>query len=184
MVVFDATTLMLLWRPDAPAPVNPESGKRLDHAKVRIEYLIKELEDKREKIIIPTPAISEILVRAGKSGADIVELINSTAVFRPAPFDMKAAVEVAAMTFGELNNKDRKKRSDKTIAKTKYDRQIFAIAVVENAHTIYSDDEDIERLCAKRGMSCVKTYELPLPPENKQQTMNFDVQSGGDGDGQ
>jgi hypothetical protein len=34
---------------------------------------------------------------------------------------------------------------------------------VNGAHTIYSDDEDVEKFAKRCGIAVVKTWELPLP---------------------
>ena len=60
MVVIDATMLMPLLRPDIPIPGGP-SGTPIEKAKERIDHLVKELERDKTKIIVPTPALSEIL---------------------------------------------------------------------------------------------------------------------------
>jgi hypothetical protein len=70
MVVFDATTLLYLFDPEAKAPTDPETGSPVTRVKERIEFLVSELEKRREKIIVPTPALSELLVRAGDAGPE------------------------------------------------------------------------------------------------------------------
>ncbi len=45
MVVFDSSILLLLIHPDAKPPNDPSTGKPLEHAKQRIEYLIKTLSE-------------------------------------------------------------------------------------------------------------------------------------------
>ena len=98
MVVFDATILLpLFWR-DAPPPIDPRTEKPVQRFRSRIDYLIQVLEKDRTKIIIPTPALSEVLVRGGNAGPDYVTQISSSKAFRVAPFDQRAAVELAAMT--------------------------------------------------------------------------------------
>ena len=64
MVVFDATILLALLQSDCPPPRHPETNEPIDSFRERIDYLIKRLDKDKEKIIIPTPALSEILVRA------------------------------------------------------------------------------------------------------------------------
>ena len=51
--------------------------------------------------------------------------------------------------------------------KAKFDEQIMAIAIVEGAATIYSDDADIVKL-APEGMEVIGLAALPLPPEDAQ----------------
>jgi hypothetical protein len=68
MVVFDAATLLLLLRPDAGRPLDPATGTPVERVEERMAYLVQRLEKARSKILIPTPALSEVLVRAGAAG--------------------------------------------------------------------------------------------------------------------
>lgn len=63
MVAFDATIMSLLIYPNSKAPKDP-SGKPVTRCQERIEHLIQTLQEKKEKILIPTPALSEVLVVA------------------------------------------------------------------------------------------------------------------------
>jgi hypothetical protein len=146
VVVIDATNLLLMLRPGTPVPPD-SSGALIDKPKERIEYLVQRLDKAKAKLIIPTPALSEALVRAGAAASQqIIEDLQKYAVFQIEPFDTRAALEVAAMTRSAISRGNKRGRSSATWAKVKYDRQIVAIAKVCGATTIYSDDEDIEAL--------------------------------------
>jgi hypothetical protein len=99
MVVFDATTLLYLLDPEAKAPTDPETGEPVTRVKDRIAFLVRELEKRKEKIIVPTPALSELLVRADQAGPAYLDLLNRQAAFKIVDFDQRAAVEVAAATY-------------------------------------------------------------------------------------
>ena len=140
MVVFDATILLpILWA-GVPVPNNPHTGELVERYRDRIDHLVAHLERSRAKIIIPTPALSEILVRAGAAAPDYLAQINSQSVFRIVAFDERAAVEVAAMTKSAIDSGDKRDGVDGTWNKIKYDRQIVAIAKIEGATALYSDD--------------------------------------------
>ena len=98
MPVFDATALLHFLEPQAPAPIDPETNEPLTDAKARIDFLIDTLEDQGETIIIPTPALSEVLVHADAAGPEYLKILNNTRCFRVEPFDERAAVELAVMT--------------------------------------------------------------------------------------
>lgn len=66
--VFDATALLHFLEPDARAPVDPATDKPVADAKTRIDFPIETLEGRRETIVVPTPALSEVLVHAGAAG--------------------------------------------------------------------------------------------------------------------
>lgn len=168
MVVIDATTLLLLLRPGTPIPADA-NGLPIDRAQERIEHLVSQLDKSRTKIIIPTPALAEALVRAGTQGSqELIEKLQKFAVFRIEPFDVRAAAEVAAMSRDALAKGNKRGKSDATWAKVKYDRQIVAIAKVNGATTIYSDDSDIRTLGQSVKISVVSVADLPLPPEKAQ----------------
>jgi hypothetical protein len=85
MVVFDASVLLLLLDPDSSPPRDPKTNKPVEHTKGRIEHLIVSLERQREKVIIPTPVLSEVLVRAGTAGPAYLEELNRSARFKIVP---------------------------------------------------------------------------------------------------
>jgi hypothetical protein len=55
----------------------------------------------------------------------------------------------------------------------KFDRQIVAIAKVEGAKVIYSNDEDIGRFSVRDNLEVVRLDQLPSPPENQQAELLF-----------
>ncbi len=171
MVAFDATTLLLLLSPNVPPPRDPTTNQPVQFAKERIDSLVAHLEKEKTKIIIPTPALSEILVRAGRAGPEYLEKISTSAAFKVVPFDIRAAVEVAAMTQQAIQQGDKRSGIEAPWAKIKYDRQIVAIAKVEQASVIYSDDDDVCKLAQAEKMKVVRISELPIPPDAAQRTL-------------
>ncbi len=170
MVVIDATTLMLLLRPGTPIP-NGQNGLPIDRPKERIEFLVQQLDKAGTNIVIPTPALSEALVRAGVIGSEeLIEKLQKFRVFRIEPFDLRSSIEVAAMSRDALAGGNKRGKADpmSTWAKIKFDRQIVAIAKVHGATTIYSDDGDIRALGERARIKVVSVADLPLPPQKDQ----------------
>jgi hypothetical protein len=131
----------------------------------------------KEKIVVPTPVLSEILVHAGPAMPRYLEVLNGTAAFRIAPFDQRAAIECALAIKDSLDRGGlRVDAADPatTRAKVKFDRQIVAIAKVEGAHTIYTDDDDAVAYARHAGIKTRRTAELDLPPEDPQHSLAFD----------
>lgn len=182
MVVFDATILLPILWPEVPPPIDANTGRPVTQFRDRIDYLVQTLETNKSKIILPTPALSEILVRAGDASSEYLTKISSASAFKIVPFDTRAAVEVAVMTRGSLNQRERLHRPNQTIAKLKYDRQIVAIAKVEGASVIYSDDDDIRKIAHAGGISVVRTSDLPLPPEDPQTSFIDELRGNGEKD--
>lgn len=176
MAVTDATTLMLLLRPDVGIPTGPGNVK-IDHPIERLKHLVDTLEKRREKIIIPAPALSEVLVRVtAKEAEKIVDYISTQSIFRVEPFGQRAAIEVAIMTRNSADGgkKPAKRDPQATWAKLKYDRQIVATALVVGATTIYSDDRDIRAIAKRAGIQVIGLADLELPPEDAQLKIPFE----------
>jgi predicted nucleic acid-binding protein len=168
MVVIDATALLLMLRPGTPVPPGP-NGIPVDRPKERIDYLIAQLDKTDTKIIIPTPALSEALVRAGAAASQqIVEHLQKWSAFQIQPFDTRAAIEVAAMTRSASGKGNKRGTSTAIWAKVKFDRQIVAIAKVAGATAIYSDDGDIKTLGKESKIDVIAIADLPLPPQDAQ----------------
>lgn len=168
MVIFDASILMFFFDENADSSV--------DRAKDRVEHLIDTLSDAGEKIIVPTPALSECLVYAGAAGPDYISILSKNASFRIAPFDVRAAIEAAIRTHDARQRGLRKGGAvDISKSKIKFDRQIAAIGVVEGATAMYSDDSNVCAYAREAGMKAFRLADLPLPPEDPQSSMEFNV---------
>lgn len=165
MVVFDATMMLILMRPDVNVPPDPKTSLPIEHAEARISGLVQELEKQKTKIIVPAPALSELLVRAGDSEQSLINTIQKSPVFRIAPFDTLAAIEVAAMTRQAMDNGDKRGGVDSIWAKIKYDRQIIAIAKVYGATAIYSDDNHIHTHGETAKIEVIRLSDLPVPKD-------------------
>ena len=132
------------------------------------------LSDAGEIVIIPTPALSEALVRADPAAAlRIIAELQKHAVFKIESFDSLAAIELATMTRDSLRRGRKKGDSAATWAKLKFDQQIVAIARVHQARVIYSDDGDIRAIAKRVGIDVIGVADLQLPPESAQ--MGFEL---------
>jgi predicted nucleic acid-binding protein len=129
----------------------------------RVNYLVETLEKGKTKIIVPTPALSEVLIGAGEAAPKYLEILSRSSRFKIVPFGDRAAVEAADAHRRAIDAGDKKEGADNW-AKVKYDRQIMAIAKVENADCIYSNDNDLVRMGQKDGMSVITLAQLPDPP--------------------
>lgn len=169
-VLFDTSVLLLAMHPDAALPIDPATQQPVEHARQRVDYLIRKLSKAREKVVIPSPVLAEILVHAGKSTNEYVQNFQQSP-FRIAPFDTRAAIECAD-AIHRYGIKGKGKENPR--AKIKFDRQIIAVAQVERAEAIYSDDEDIFKYGAQVGIKVIRSYELELDPEDRQRNLNLE----------
>lgn len=165
IVAFDASILVYVLDTLANAPIDPTTGKPVDRCHERVNHLLATLQQLNAKIIIPTPALAEVLVRASAGGPELLRILHLSKHFRISSFDEMAAIEFAARQADRLKSSDRHAAPGRT--KAKFDDQIVAIATVESVTTIYSDDGDITKLAAGR-FEVRKIKDIPLPPEPPQ----------------
>ena len=175
MVVFDATMLSMLLRPGTRAPLDPATGLPVEHAEVRIAELVTQLQKAKSVIIVPTPALSELLVKAGTAGPGILQAVQRSSAFRIEGFDIRAAVELAQMTNELGTAADKRAGIDAPWTKIKFDRQIIAIARVNRAESIYTDDEALITFAAMNDIPCVRVADLPIPASARQTELPFDA---------
>jgi hypothetical protein len=155
MVAFDASFLILTFDTDA---VSKEGGRLQE----RIDILLSDLQKSKTKIIIPTPALSEFLV---KCDPVFLQSIHKQATFRIAPFDEKAAIEAAILTKDAIRASDKRDPVQATTwSKIKFDRQIVAVAKVEGVDAIYSTDPDVAKHAQRAGVPCFGIADLPAAP--------------------
>lgn len=174
MVVIDATMLMLLFRPDVPARATDSKGKPIDHIPERVAYLVKTLESSKSRIVIPTPVLSELLVRiTAEETQRILDEINGAAVFRIEPFEIRAAIELAVMTRSALVTGGKKAGSSEPWAKVKFDRQIVAVAKVVQATTIYTDDGNLAATAKAVGIKPKTSKNRQSPKSRRRPTDDF-----------
>ena len=162
ILVVDSSALVLLVNPAASPPDDPATKSPVEHAKARVEHLIASL-GISDTIVIPTPVLAEVLVRAGEGAAGVLEAINGMARIKVRSYDVRAAVETAQMTLADIQAGDKKGGSGESWQKIKFDRQIIAIARVEGAELIYADDKGLTAFAKRLGMSVVSTWDLSVP---------------------
>ena len=155
--------IMLMLAPTAGIP-RDSKGNLITFPKERIDGLVEDLAKDKAKIIIPTPALSEALVRSGASAAAAhIAKLRQSKHFLIGAFDDRAALEVALWTKIALDGGDKKEGSDQTWAKVKYDRQIAAIAKVNGASVLYTNDENLRKFAMRRGLRVIGIEELQVP---------------------
>ncbi len=161
-VAFDASILIDLFNPHL-------KGDR----RAKLDHLVAELQKKRTKILIPTPALTELMVRAGKAREAIHQKLSGKSPFQITPFDSRAAMECALLLEDALNAGEKKQL---TKTKFKFDWQIVAIAASHDATVIYSDDADISRYGKRANLHVIKTDDLPLPASALQRSFDLPPQ--------
>jgi hypothetical protein len=182
MVVLDATTLLLLIAPSAKPPRNPTTGKPVERCKERLEFLLETLSSAGTRAVIPTPVLSEVLVGAGTAKNAYLTEITTSSAFMIAPFDVKAAVELAFLLDADGKQSKAKLTPQETWAKVKFDRQIVAVTKANDIHDIYTDDMSLSAVAEANGITVHHTWDLPLSPQKVQQELGLVVVPKGDDD--
>lgn len=168
MAVTDSTLLILMLDEKQDHIINTESGEKVDQVQKRIDYLLRTLGKNREKLIIPTPVLSEFLSGAEEAADTYLKILSGKSVVQTVPFDDRAAIELGEMNRDALADGDKKAGLDSPWQKVKFDRQIVAIAVTVGEKTIYTDDRNLTAVAVAAGMTAISIKELPLPPEDPQ----------------
>src|SRR5437879_5929458 len=117
-VAFDNSFLTLVF--------NRKSAASIPDAAELVDDLIESLEEHKAKIIIPTPVLTEVLLKTGPSGPTYIEVLKRFSCFQVKPFDEKCAVELAETLISSIAKKRTKKQVSH--AKITFDRQIVAVA--------------------------------------------------------
>jgi hypothetical protein len=156
MVVLDTTFLTWVFVPGAKHPKIADADKR-------VEYLLSDLSGRGDQIVIPTPALSELLIAVGKARNAIIKKITGDARFIVAPFDLRAAIELSLMINTAISKGDKKSGLKAPWTKVKFDRQIIAIAKVLRVSCVYSDDADVHTIGKQEGVSVKSIADIAAP---------------------
>lgn len=163
MAVFDSTTLLYVLDPEAGVPIDPQTKQPVAHAKERVNALIETFHRTRESVVVPTPVLSEVLVNAGSAAEEYVAMLGDNSRFRIAPFSQRAAIELSMMLKRAHEKGDWRAGTKVTRAEMKFDRQILAIARVEDESHIYTDDGPMAQFAEAEGFKVTATRNIPLP---------------------
>ena len=167
MKVLDTTALSVLFVPGAPL-CRKGTTIPIKHAKERLELLIERIVKNREQIIIPTPALSELLVKVPPDMVTpLLDQLNSSTWFRIEAFDSACAIELGLRIAKARATGDKREGLpiETPWAKVKFDRQIVAIAIVSGASEIISDDPDVKTIGERWGVKVISIEDLEIPPE-------------------
>jgi predicted nucleic acid-binding protein len=180
-VVFDASILLLAIDSKAKPPAHPDGPAHAGQAGDRVRYLLERLDALGAIAIIPTPALTELLTRAGAATTEILETLQRTHRVQIAAFDQRSAIECAVL-LAQPGGKRNRRQPAASWAKVKFDHQIIAIAKVHGATQIYSDDQDLKKLGTRAGMEVLGVWDLPARPDDPQGKLPLDTKADSDGE--
>jgi hypothetical protein len=108
MIVLDTTAASLLFVPNA---IPHHDGKPIKYARERLDSLIERIAKANEIIVIPTPVLSELVVKVHEKANELIKEIRTSPWFRIEPFDAAAAVELGLRTARAIADGDKREGS-------------------------------------------------------------------------
>jgi len=167
MIAFDANLWIVRFDPALRVPVDPSTGLEIDHAQLRVKHLISEAAKARQVLLIPTPVLSEVMIFTDARRFEMLAQINSSANLQVAPFDTKAAIELAEMNL-EIAKADKKFGSEAPYQKTKIDRHIVAICKANGCEVLFTTDRSLGNFATRFGLGVRHLADIPLPDDKRQ----------------
>lgn len=141
------------------------STKTEESILARLDHLLEKVAKADGVLILPTPAISELLVRTDEGTAAWLAALQRRSVVRVAPFDLRAAAECAMVhrLATAAGGKRHGTKKGEHYQKIKVDRQIAAIARVAGADVLITDDDNLIAVASFIGLQAMRPKELELP---------------------
>jgi hypothetical protein len=124
------------------------------------------LQQDGEIVLIPTPALSEVLAIVPDINA-CVQVLQSKGCFKIGNFGERAAVELALRLQAAIKDGDKFEGISAPWQKVKYDRQIIAICKVEGCSRIYSTDEHVHKHAARWKIPTLNLSDVKLTGQTK-----------------
>ena len=162
LVAFDNTIVSVLLFPDADLREGAEAVQ-VDRARERVDGVVQELAEAGEQVLIPTPALAEVLATPGCNIEEVLGTLRVSAYIRIGDFDLRAAVELAIRLRDATGRGDIREGLAITKSAMKFDRQIVAIALTNGARVLYSYDDAVRKFGEGCGLTVKRTSDLPIP---------------------
>lgn len=143
--------------------------------RLKLNYFVRRLEEQKCQMVVPMPALAEYLVGADIGGVEALNLLEKKTYVLAASFDRAAAYECSLLDRAAIQGGTGDKRDgvDAPWQKVKFDRQIVAIGKAHNVQLVITGDKGVKAAALRCGMSAMTVAELPLAPEDAQQTLNL-----------
>ena len=163
----DNTFLTLLMRPQSAVPESELGSYSQSDVPQLLSSLKADWNERRARVIIPTPVLAEVLV-AAESGMEVLNDISAFSQFDILPFCERCALELAIATRQALKDGDKRGGVKDVWQKVKLDMQIVAIAKANGATTLYTTDNAQAAFAKQMGIRHVKSLgDLVLPSQTE-----------------
>ena len=160
-VILDTAMLTLVLKPEAPPPLDPNTGAPVTEAHARIAGLLEQLSDENLRILIPAGVWTEFLATAGDKAEALAARVKHRGAFEVVPFDEVAAVEAAIDLRNALRDDDRTTTFVGSTQSIATDRQIAAIGKIRNV-TIYAASSDLVKIGQTMDVKVMPLWDLPV----------------------
>lgn len=165
MIVALDTNCLITW-----------SGARDDDPRrARLEHLLETISAASGRVVIATHCLAEYLVHLGPASTDWLANLERRRSVVVAAFDRRAAFECALMDRAAIRAGDKKAGRKDAWQRIKIDRQILAIAKVNGATQLVTDDEGLKKLAKAERLIVRSVAELELPESARQQKLKWEV---------
>jgi hypothetical protein len=154
--------------------LNPKARGSVPNAPAKVETLILDLSERGATIVIPTPVLTECLVKYGGTVQEGFEKLKKYSCFEIRPFDERAAIELAIALRGENKADAKAARKNATASKVQFDKQIVSIAKVQEVTVMYSDDDDLCAFAISLGMQARRLVDLPVVAIQQDLPLTYD----------
>lgn len=166
-VGFDNTMLSILLNPDGKIPDDPNTGAPVIEAKARAEAVVHVVQKQRRRIILPAPALAELLTAIGPDAQQYVNVVSRSRVFEVGNFDARCAAELALLNRDTFKAHDDREKLE-PYQKRKVDRQIIAICKAYGVTELYTDDRGLSSRARMCGITPISICEIAIPDSARQ----------------
>lgn len=174
IVSVDSCLLTAIISGDCSLPTDPATQRPIPRAQEIIDYWFSTLSEQSTELVIPTPVLSEVLLRSGFGVRAAINELKKNRAVTIGSFAEREAIELA-----EANQKHGKPRKrDEPWQKVKLDRQIAAVAKCWGVDVFFTMDKDLKTAAELMGLVVQAITDMPTPPA--EQTNLFSGESSPD----
>ncbi len=163
MVIWDTNILALYFS----NRLSPD-----DH--LRVKGLVAELARKREAIGIPAQVWAEFLEAATENEAAQSIALFKTNAFKLLSYDMRAAIETSQVARRGQVARKTSTTKDRGRQAVKVDWQIIALAIVNNARLVLTNDQPMLTECGRHNVKGLAISDLDIPDGLRQHPIPFE----------
>ena len=163
MVVVDTNFLILM--------IDPGSTQNTNNRVDRVRHFISEISKSGEAIVIPSPALAELVAGRASRVEEIVETIRQFRVMEIQALDTVIAIETGERIAAVQARIPEAQRLPGWKVAMKYDAMVAATALVRGARAVVTTDDGFEKYLERSPVSVLRIDDLPLPPDDPQSDM-------------